>query len=83
MCPHGPIDEVSLAQHMEERHQHDLPHRKLLHGHHEHDREGGAHEHGPHGPHSHPPTPWEDLTTGTLHLLKCCTFALNMCAVVA
>ncbi len=57
MCPHGPIDEVSLAQHLEER-----PHRKLLHGHHEHD--GPPHE--PHGPHPHPPlpTPWEDLTPG-------------------
>ena len=42
MCPHGPIDEVSLAQHMEDR-----PHRKLLHGHHEHD--GPPHE--PHGAH--------------------------------
>ena len=62
MCPHGPMDDISLAQHLEER-----PHRKLLHNlDHEHD--GPPHE--PHGPHPHPhppkPMPWEDLTPGEL-----------------
>ena len=58
MCPHGPMDDISLVQHLKER-----PHRKLLHDH-DHEHDGSPHE--PHGPHPHPPKPmpWEDLTPG-------------------